>query len=90
MPLLPGPGALLLAAAAGDTRDRARSLLRGGDFQTSLPKDPVAPSAFELLSAEKARARLGWKPIYSLDDGLAATIRWYRDFLEGGDGSPRG
>jgi uncharacterized protein DUF4129 len=47
MPLLPGPGALLLAAA-GETRARARALLQGGDFQTSLPKDPVVPSSFDL------------------------------------------
>lgn len=33
------------------------------------------------LSAKKAREILGWKPQYSLDDGLLKTIAWYREFL---------
>jgi CDP-glucose 4,6-dehydratase len=32
----------------------------------------------QYLSAEKARERLGWKPRYTLDDGLRDTIDWYR------------
>jgi CDP-glucose 4,6-dehydratase len=35
----------------------------------------------QYLSAEKARARLGWKPLFTLDQGLARTIEWYREFL---------
>ena len=30
------------------------------------------------LSARKARRRLGWKPKYSLKQGLAKTVEWYR------------
>jgi CDP-glucose 4,6-dehydratase len=33
------------------------------------------------LSAAKARARLGWAPAFALDDALAETIAWYRDWL---------
>jgi CDP-glucose 4,6-dehydratase len=33
------------------------------------------------LSALKARETLGWKPRYSLDEGLKRTIEWYRAFL---------
>jgi CDP-glucose 4,6-dehydratase len=29
------------------------------------------------LSAEKARARLGWRPMFTLDEGLRKTIAWY-------------
>jgi len=39
----------------------------------------------QYLTAEKARRRLGWKPLFTLDEGLTRTIRWYRDFL--GDGA---
>ena len=35
----------------------------------------------QYLSAAKARARLDWAPMFTTDDGLARTIRWYRDFL---------
>jgi CDP-glucose 4,6-dehydratase len=35
----------------------------------------------QYLSADKARARLGWKPLFTLDQGLARTIAWYREFL---------
>ncbi|MHC4294820.1 MAG: GDP-mannose 4,6-dehydratase, partial [Planctomycetota bacterium] len=35
----------------------------------------------QFLSAEKARRGLNWKPLYSLDDGLARTIEWYRNFF---------
>ncbi len=36
----------------------------------------------QYLSAERARRELGWRPLFTLDDGLRATIAWYRDFLE--------
>jgi CDP-glucose 4,6-dehydratase len=40
------------------------------------------------LSAEKARTVLNWQPLWSLDDGLVRTIRWYRDFLTGFESEP--
>ena len=30
---------------------------------------------------EKARAVLGWKPLFSLVQGLERTIAWYREFF---------
>ncbi len=35
----------------------------------------------QYLSAEKARTTLGWKPEFTLDDGLMRTIGWYRSFF---------
>jgi CDP-glucose 4,6-dehydratase len=35
----------------------------------------------QYLSAERARRMLAWKPLYTLQDGLQRTIRWYRDFF---------
>ncbi len=35
----------------------------------------------QYLSAEKARRVLGWRPRYTLDDGLRETIAWYREFF---------
>ena len=36
----------------------------------------------QYLSATKAREVLRWRPLYSLDEGLRATVAWYREFLE--------
>jgi CDP-glucose 4,6-dehydratase len=35
----------------------------------------------QYLSAAKARQRLGWKPEFTLEQGLDATIAWYKEFL---------
>lgn len=35
----------------------------------------------EYLHAEKAHRLLGWEPEYSLQNGLAKAMAWYRDFL---------
>jgi CDP-glucose 4,6-dehydratase len=33
------------------------------------------------LSAERARKQLRWKPLFTLDQGLENTVRWYQEFL---------
>ena len=35
----------------------------------------------QYLSAAKARQMLGWKPIFTLEEGLRATIEWYKEFF---------
>lgn len=35
----------------------------------------------QYLSAKKAGEILGWKPLYSLDEGLKLTINWYKNFF---------
>jgi CDP-glucose 4,6-dehydratase len=35
----------------------------------------------QYLSAARARRDLQWQPLFTLDEGLAKTIAWYRDFL---------
>jgi CDP-glucose 4,6-dehydratase len=38
----------------------------------------------QYLSSAKARQALGWKPLFTLEEGLKRTIKWYEEFL--GDG----
>jgi CDP-glucose 4,6-dehydratase len=35
----------------------------------------------QYLSAAKARERLNWQPLFTLDEGLRHTIDWYKAFL---------
>ena len=35
----------------------------------------------QYLSAAKARERLGWQPLFTLDEGLRRTVDWYKAFL---------
>jgi len=39
----------------------------------------------QYLSAELARKNLGWRPLFTLEEGLARTISWYRNYLGGSD-----
>jgi CDP-glucose 4,6-dehydratase len=36
----------------------------------------------QYLSAEKARTVLDWSPLFTLEDGLALTVKWYEEFLK--------
>jgi CDP-glucose 4,6-dehydratase len=36
----------------------------------------------QYLSAAKAKAVLGWKPLFTLEQGLALTVEWYKEFLK--------
>ena len=55
-------------------------------MRTDLTPDVTNTATHEIrhqyLSAAKARERLGWRPLFTLEEGLERTIRWYMDFLE--------
>lgn len=36
---------------------------------------------YQYLSAAKAREKLNWQPLFTLDEGLRRTIDWYKAFL---------
>ncbi len=37
-----------------------------------------------LLDSNKAQQRLGWKPVWSIDEGVAKTAQWYQSFYQDG------
>jgi CDP-glucose 4,6-dehydratase len=41
------------------------------------------------LDITKAKTRLAWQPVWSLEQTLSATARWYRDFSRTGDAPTR-
>lgn len=51
------------------------------DLKPDVRNEATSEIRHQYLSAAKARARLQWAPSFSLDEGLAQTIRWYRSHL---------
>jgi CDP-glucose 4,6-dehydratase len=53
----------------------------GSDLEPDVRNEARHEIPHQWLSAAKARRVLGWTPGFTLDDGLARTVAWYRDFL---------
>jgi CDP-glucose 4,6-dehydratase len=47
------------------------------DMRSDAPNE----IARQCLSAARAKSELGWKPLFSIDEGLRRTIAWYTEFL---------
>ena len=58
--------------------------LMDSNLEPEVRNEAVNEIRQQYLSAEKARNVLGWRPLFSLDEGLSATIAWYREFLGAG------
>jgi len=52
------------------------------DLQPDVRGEATNEIRHQYLSAEKARQILGWKPLWTLEEGLDQTIKWYREFFE--------
>lgn len=57
------------------------NLLGRGDIEPIILGEAQNEIPHQYLSAEKARNVLGWRSAFSIEDGLARTIDWYRNFL---------
>ena len=54
----------------------------GSDLLPDVRNEASNEIRHQYLSAEKARTRLDWAPSFTIDEGLAHTIRWYRAYFE--------
>jgi CDP-glucose 4,6-dehydratase len=66
------------------TREILR-LMQREDLAPEIRNTAAGEIKHQYLSAAKARKVLGWKPLYTLEAGLAETIAWYRDFFKNVD-----
>ena len=66
--------------------DMVRRVLRlmGSALEPDVRNEAKHEIPHQYLSAAKARAMLGWRPRYELDEALRETIEWYREFLGAG------
>jgi len=55
--------------------------LMGSHLQSEILNEATNEIRYQYLSAAKARQVLGWKPLFTLEEGLKATIDWYRGFF---------
>jgi CDP-glucose 4,6-dehydratase len=55
--------------------------LTGSRLEPDVRNEASHEIRHQSLSAEKARRELGWRPLFTLDEGLRKTVPWYTDFL---------
>jgi CDP-glucose 4,6-dehydratase len=58
--------------------------LMGSELRPDVRNEASNEIRHQYLSAAKARERLHWEPLFTLDDGLRKTIHWYERFLAAG------
>jgi CDP-glucose 4,6-dehydratase len=54
----------------------------GSDLEPEVRNEASNEIRHQYLSAARARRDLGWAPLYSMEDGIARTIEWYRAFFD--------
>jgi CDP-glucose 4,6-dehydratase len=56
--------------------------LMGSSLTPDVRNEASHEIRHQYLSADKARKVLDWHPLFTLEDGLALTVKWYEEFLK--------
>lgn len=56
--------------------------IMGSNLQPEILGEASHEIPHQYLSAKKAREQLGWKPLFTLEEGLQRTIEWYSNHLQ--------
>lgn len=59
--------------------------LMGSSLESDVRNEASNEIRHQYLSAAKARAMLGWSPLFDLSSGLQRTIAWYEELLSDAD-----
>lgn len=64
--------------------DLVQEILRqmGSALEPDVRNESRHEIRHQYLSAAKARARLGWMPLFALEEGLRRTIAWYKEMAQ--------
>jgi CDP-glucose 4,6-dehydratase len=60
---------------------RVLAMMGRTDLEPIIQNIASAEIREQYMSSEKAHGVLGWKPLYTLEDGLAETISWYENYF---------
>ncbi len=63
--------------------DRIVAAWGGGARWAKVGSDELHEAHYLKVDASKARARLGWRQLLRLEEGLHWTVNWYRKFADG-------
>ena len=63
--------------------DELRAILGRQDLDPVILSGASGEIPDQYLDASKAAARLDWRPMFGLQEGLTETVAWYRDLLAG-------
>jgi len=69
------------AIPVGDVVERVISYWGSGEFVINK-SDTLHEANYLKLDCSKARSRLGWTPVLTIDDALELTVAWYRAYLD--------
>ena len=58
------------------------ALMRRDDLEPRVLDEADCEIQNQYLSSKKAREVLGWKPQYTLEEGLKETIDWYKNLFK--------
>jgi CDP-glucose 4,6-dehydratase len=61
--------------------NRIRRIMKCEHIQPTVLNQAKGEIRNQYLSSAKAARVLGWRPVYTLDDGLTETIEWYKKYL---------
>jgi CDP-glucose 4,6-dehydratase len=69
--------------------EHIQQLLGCLDMKPKILNNAKGEISSQYLDSSKARAILGWKPRYTLRQGLQETITWYKDYFSNSEESIR-
>ncbi len=64
-----------------DLVNKIKEISEKKDAEIRILNEAKAEIKNQFLSSKKARQILGWKPLYSLTEGLKETYKWYKEYF---------